>query len=175
MRVQIVHNQHYFGCVGVPFIHQHSDLLRPIDCGSAACYIDESLAGKWFEKHEYVTCSVALVFGIKPLGLSRFCGNGSSNVFKQLFTAFIHANHGEVWIVGALINVQYRFHVANEFSVGLRGNTPFLFLPRFDFVFLKADGLLHGKVDRHIQARPFDQPANATSTVPVLPAELNKP
>ena len=135
VNVQIVHDQHDFFTVAVMDIHQFTQKVGKIYCGSGMGKFYDSFAGQRFKGNKQVHHAAAAVLVIFPLQTSRFCWDAS--FLNQLPVCFIQADHWAQRIVRTLIYIQNVFHPCYKFRPRL-GDAPFFLLPGFKFVFFSV-------------------------------------
>lgn len=112
--------------------------LREVNPGAALLHQHFAPTSFGFADPHQVTHTVALIFGIVSGRGSRLSRQGRTHFTDQWLRALIEAHHGTSRIVRFGVQVPYVFHRRNKFGAHL-GNTPFLDLPGFQGVFLKAD------------------------------------
>jgi len=109
-----------------------------VDFRPVVCHFNVSPSSQWFRKHKQIACPLPFILIIISFRLTRLGRNRYSCLPQQLFGAFIETDNGTVWIIRFLIHVQYLFHLAHKFCIGLWWDYPLLILPRFKFVFFNA-------------------------------------
>ena len=67
---------------------------------------------------------VAGVHMIDPLHQTRPGRQGLSGLPDQLFEGLIHAHHGALGVIRAVVDLQHVFHVVDELRRGLLGDAP---------------------------------------------------
>src|SRR3979411_2524812 len=90
------------------------------------------------EHHEEIGHAVALVFVIRPRGLSWLYRNRCTRFGSQLLRGLVQTNERNIWIARPRVHGQHVFHGRHERAVGLRRDDPLLFQMRFENVVLRV-------------------------------------
>src|SRR5215207_292477 len=106
----------------------HRPLLRHLDMPVAALRLTEE---------EEVTHPLTAVLVVVTLRLTRRGRQWRARLGDQLLACLVKADDGALLIVGFFIQVQHVFHAGDELGVDL-ADTPLLFQPRLEFVFLST-------------------------------------
>lgn len=109
-----------------------TEKFRKIQCRAALCHDSLPPACQWFGNHKDICNTIADIHGIHLFRSPRF--TGQTDFLYHLLIRFVYADNRVERIIWSLVNFQYILHFCHKFSICLR-NTPFLYKPRFDFVF----------------------------------------
>jgi hypothetical protein len=94
------------------------------------------VAAKRFDKHENVARAEAFVFRVISQRLTGTHRQRLADFAHELFAGFIHANHGNPGIVGAVVDFQNILHPPDELPIVLLRKAPLLLQPRLNRIFL---------------------------------------
>jgi hypothetical protein len=115
--------------------------------------------------------SISAIFNQLPclgvymsLGLTWLRGQRRGYFSNQLFARFVEADRRVVRVLGQMIGIQDVFHGADKGCIGLGRDTPFLFQPRLEFIFLTLGGWFRAKRAQRIPVRPFYRLTNVRSS-----------
>ena len=64
--------------------------------------------------------------------------DGSPRLGNQLLWRLVHTYDRVAFVVGALVDIEYHFHMCDKVAIVQRRNYPSLFLPGLDFVFFRT-------------------------------------
>ena len=136
--VQIVQYQHDQFDIWVAYINKLLDLVRPIQSRALLCDTLKALPTQGLEADEDVRRTIALVFVILALGVRGLRWNSFTRIAEQLRADFIHTDQPNIVTVGPGVDLQHIFHMRDKLSVGFGWNTPFIYSPGLEFVFLSV-------------------------------------
>ena len=133
--VEVVRDQADAPRLPVVNVHEFLNACRPIPFGASFGHLDVTPAAQRFATHEQIADSLALVFVIHALRVSRSNRQRLLDFADQLLAGFIHADHGKVRVVRQLVRLQDILHVPYEVRAGFRRNAPRLHLTQVDVFF----------------------------------------
>lgn len=142
--VEVVAYEDHFLAVGVAALKQASQLLSPVDLGSALAHGHFTPPGQRFGEQENAGRPCPFIFIVHSLGMGLCGGNRRPGFLQKLDwliqrlphpacilplvggrTCF-HAKYRNPRIVRCFIGLQHEFHVRHELGVGLGGNDTIL-------------------------------------------------
>src|SRR5258708_24423044 len=138
VRIQLIHDQHDGFRLGIAYVDQILDGVRPIDPGALVGHLDPPLTAQGLVEDEQIGHAVAAVFGIEARGLPRLNRERQPRLADQLFADLVHAHQRMLGILRAGVHLQHILHVPDEVPVRFGWNAPLFFQPRLEFVFFKV-------------------------------------
>ena len=132
MRVQIVGNKNNLLCPLIQHIGSVPEDLRKIQRCPAFCHNRFPPACQRLGNYKDICNTITDIHGIHLFRSPGF--TGQTDFLYHLLIRFVYADNRVERIISSLVNFQYILHFCHKFSICLR-NTPFLYKPRFDFVF----------------------------------------
>jgi hypothetical protein len=121
--------------------------MRPINSRPTIRDLGNTNTLQRLKAHENILNPIAFLFTVISFGLSWFNRQGDTGFANELLTGFIHTNDRKPGIIRLLVNTEHFFHLANKFRVRFRRDTPFLFQPGFQFIFLSVWRTVSGQTD----------------------------
>ena len=143
MSIEIIHDEGDTLCICIVFLHQAAYAFSPFTGGVVIGHLNPSPIVKGGVKQHQVCNTVALIFAIITLRLSRPGGNRCPGFPDALHTGFVHTHDRIPGVMGSFVDFQHFFHLTDEMGVTFCRYAPHLLLPGFDGVFLKPGGHLH--------------------------------
>src|SRR6266699_4140143 len=147
MRVEIVHHQADHTCLGIDRIDQPPDGLSKIQPSTLLGHLDTAASGQRFDEHEQVRRPQALIFTIRPLGISWLDGQGLPHLRMHHQRLFIKTDQRGGWIIGLSVQIQEILHGGHKVRIDGR-NAPLLMLPGLQRVFLSNWRTVSGEIPR---------------------------
>ena len=112
--------------------------VSEIDFGAMFHHQDLAPSPLRFADHHQVTDAISAVFRVLACRRARSGRDEFAHFTNQLLWAFVVADNGMCRIIRRFVQIENVLHGRNKVSTDL-GDTPFLHLPRFQRVFLRAD------------------------------------
>lgn len=137
MCVEVVQDQLNDLRLRVTIIHQPLHLMGEIQRGASLGHFDVSPSGLRLDEQKEVARAIALVLVIKTL---RMTGQGRQRhpgFFDQLLARLVEVDLRALWVVRRGVEIKRLFHRCDELAVDRR-DTPMLFQPRLELVFLSV-------------------------------------
>jgi resolvase-like protein len=124
VRVEIVLHYHNLVRLGMHFVDQVADGVGIILGRTSFRYQHGTATGQRFKQHKEIARTVAFVFVIDLLRLTRAGCYRLPNVLDQLLGSFVKADHRPLGIIGPLVDIQSFLHLADECGIGCWRNYP---------------------------------------------------
>jgi hypothetical protein len=135
--VKVVHHQTYFGRIGVAFVEHAFNEVGSILARAPLGHFNVAAASQRFDFHKERGHSVAYVFVIDKLSVTRCYRNRLVDFPDQLFARFVHAHDRKTRIMGKLIDRQHIFHCGDKSGVPVGRDLPVAAQVRLQFVFFR--------------------------------------
>src|SRR5665811_1680856 len=132
--------------MGIEIIHYHANdgrfrikignvfhRMGEIDFGASVSNIHLTKTAFWFTYHHQIAHAFSFIFSVITGWYSWFDTNGLVYFRNKLLGAFVETYEWACSFIEFFVKVNYVFHSGYEFRAHI-GNTPFLFLPRFQSV-----------------------------------------
>ena len=138
MCVEIIQNHNDFVSLWIEFIGHNSHHFSPFDTPPLIGNLNVSLSSQRLKEHKQVRYATSLIFVIRPFGQTWLQWKWFSDIGQKLFGHFIDTNHWTFGIIRPLVDFQHIFHVTYKGCIRFRWNTPLLFQPGFELIFLSV-------------------------------------
>ena len=136
--IQIVeHDTNHLG-VGIT-LGDMPHAVSEIDLGATLHYQDLAPSPLRLADHHQITDAISAVFSVLACRHARSGRDEFAHFTNQLLRAFVITDNGMRRIIRRFIQLENVLHGRDKVSADLR-DTPFLYLPWFQSVFLRADG-----------------------------------
>lgn len=139
-RIQGIHDQDNLFGVRRLDLNQLTHERRPVPFGSALLDLNVPAASERLTGQKQLANCLAMLFAVLFGYRSQFACQPIANVGEQLAADLIEAHVWKPCLLGPLLHAQHVFHRGEKGSIGPGCDTPLLFEPGLEFVFLSAVG-----------------------------------
>lgn len=122
--VELIHHQHHALGVAVASVEQVANEHRPVAAAAVRGCRHVPPARQRLAGHEQACDPVAGVNVVVALDRPGPGGQGVARFADQLLEGFVHADHGPLRVVWAVIHLQHVFHMEDELSRVLGRDAP---------------------------------------------------